>query len=92
VRNLHLFEASSTIILFTMFGKMLESKAKSKALFQISNLAKLQIPTTNLFIPSDNNINFSGKIINNIPKKSVNIDDIIIIKDSEKIPIDGKII
>lgn len=77
------FETSALLITFVILGKWLEARTKGKAGQAIQKLLGLQAKT--------------AKIIRNkkeieIPIKEVQVNDIIIVRPGEKIPVDGQVI
>ena len=77
------FDTAAIIITFIILGKWLEAKAKGKASEAIKKLIGLQPKTARVIR--------NGKQIQ-IPIESVLVNDIILIKPGEKIPVDGIII
>ncbi len=74
------FESATVIITFILLGKFLEERAKKRASSAIRKLMNLQ---PKLLRVLRNNIEI------NIPIKEVVVEDIVIIKPGEKIPVDG---
>ncbi|MEM4397548.1 MAG: heavy metal translocating P-type ATPase [Candidatus Woesearchaeota archaeon] len=74
------FETSSLLVTFVILGKMLESMAKGKASDAIKKLMLLQ--------PKKAIVLRNGKEIE-IDVDQVNLNDIIIVKPGQKIPVDG---
>ncbi|WP_159472423.1 cation-translocating P-type ATPase [Dyadobacter sp. 3J3] len=77
------FEAASVIIFFILLGKLLEEKAKTNTSDALKKLIGLQ-PKTVKVIRSQKEIEISVK--------DVQLQDEIIIRSGEKIPVDGKVI
>lgn len=77
------FEASIFIIFFIMLGRLLEARAKSRANDAISKLFELQAKFATIIK--------NGKEIK-IPVNEVMVGDVIVVRPSEKIPVDGTII
>lgn len=77
------FEIGSFLIMFVSLGKFLEAKAKGKTSEAISKLMQLAPKTARIKI---------GNESKDIPIEEVKLDDIIIVRPGEKIPVDGKII
>lgn len=75
-------EAIMVMLLFQI-GEMLENRAVEKSKDSIKNLINLK--------PSKANILKNGEIIETAPEK-VNIDDIIVVKSGEKVPLDGIVV
>lgn len=74
------FEASAVIITLILFGKYLEARAKSETSSAISKLLDMQA--------RDARVIRDGKEVM-IPVEEVVVDDILMIKPGEKIPVDG---
>lgn len=86
-RGLHAhvyFEASVVIIFFILLGKLLEERAKSGTSEAIKKLIGLQPKTAGL-LQHDNTVI-------QIPIEQVKLNDTLIIKPGEKIPVDGIVI
>lgn len=77
------FDTASVIITFILLGKLLEAKAKGKTSEAIKKLMGLQAK-------------FATVVRNNkeikIPIEEVKVNDIVVIKPGEKIPVDGIVI
>lgn len=85
-RGLHAhvyFEAAAVVIAFISLGKLLEEKAKSNTSSAIKKLMGLQ-PKTVLLVGSDGNTT-------EIPIAQVQVNDLLLVKPGEKIPVDGKV-
>lgn len=78
------FETSAVLITLILFGKYLEARAKSQTTNALSELLNLQAKEARLI--DDNGIEKM------VPLNQVNVDDILLIKPGEKIPVDGQII
>jgi P-type Cu2+ transporter len=76
------FEAATVIIAFILVGKMLEERAKSKTSTAIKKLMGLQAKTVRV-IRDNTEIE--------IPIQDVSINELIVIRPGEKIPVDGKV-
>ena len=77
------FETSAVLITLILFGKYLEARAKSQTTNALSELLK-QAKEARLI--DDNGMEKM------VPLNQVNVDDILLIKPGEKIPVDGQII
>ena len=77
------FETAAMIITFILIGNYLESVMKSKTQTSIKKLKELQAKVVNVL--RDGNELF-------IPFKKVKLNDIVLIKTGDKIPVDGPII
>jgi P-type E1-E2 ATPase len=77
------FEASATIITFILLGKYLEIKAKAKTSSAIKELLGLQAKTA--WKKQDNSWV-------EVSLEKVLVDDILLVKPGEKVPVDGKVI
>ncbi|MBN8676545.1 MAG: copper-translocating P-type ATPase, partial [Chitinophagales bacterium] len=77
------YEAAAVVIAFISLGKVLEEKAKSNTSSAIKKLMGLQ-PKTVTLVLSDNETK-------EIPISQVHIDNILLVKPGEKIPVDGMV-
>jgi len=77
------FDSASVIITLILFGRWLESKAKSRSGAEIQKLIMLQ--------PQNATIKKDGQYIT-IPISELQLGSIVAVKPGEKIPADGKII
>jgi len=77
------FETSAMIITLIKLGKLLEVKAKGKTGSALKKLIGLQSKTAHLLLPDGDQ---------ETPVDSIKVDDKILIKPGEKIPLDGVII
>ncbi len=75
------FEAASVVIAFILLGKLLEEKAKASTSSAIKKLMGLQ--------PSTVTIVHHGGHTMEIPIEQVKVNDILLVKPGEKIPVDG---
>ncbi|MCL5673114.1 MAG: heavy metal translocating P-type ATPase [Deltaproteobacteria bacterium] len=78
------FDMAVLLILFIRFGKLLEKISKEKAASSLKSLFKLQANKANL-IDNDGNIK-------EIDVKNVKVNDTLLVKKGEKIPVDGEIL
>ncbi|GAB6282518.1 MAG: heavy metal translocating P-type ATPase [Ignavibacterium sp.] len=86
IQNIHehiYFDTSATIITLILLGRVLEARAKSSTSSAIKKLIGLQ--------PKMARVRKNGEF-KDIPIKEVQIDDVIIVRPGEKIPVDGVII
>jgi Cu2+-exporting ATPase len=84
-RGLHphvYFEAAAVVIVFIMLGKLLEEKAKSNTSSAIKKLMGLQ-PKTVMVITEHGE--------KEIPVADVRINDQLLVRSGEKIPVDGEV-
>ena len=82
-RSLHAhvyFEPASVIIFFVLLGKYLEEKAKNSSSLALKNLIGSQ-PKTALIMKNNEVVE--------VPIETVEVNDIILIKPGQKIPVDG---
>ncbi len=79
VHNLY-FESAAVVITLIMFGKYLEGLSKVKTKGAIRKLMELS--------PDEANLLDGTKV----PTKSLKIDDVVLVKPGEKIPLDGVVI
>lgn len=77
------YESAAIIITFILLGRFLEERSKSKASSAIKKLIGLQ-PKTLTVIRDGNELSIS--------LKDVQINDIVLVKPGEKIPVDGRVI
>lgn len=77
------FETSAVIITLIKFGKLLEARTKGKTGSAIKKLMGLQPKTATVIV--------DGRA-NEIPIAMVQVDDIILIRPGERIPVDGVIV
>jgi len=77
------YETGAMIITFILIGNYLESVMKSKTQTSVQKLKDLQAKVVNVI--RDGNEMF-------IPFKKVRVNDIVLVKTGDKIPVDGKII
>lgn len=85
-RGLHAhvyFEAAAVVIAFISLGKLLEEKAKSNTSSAIKKLIGLQ-PKTVLLVDAEGHTQ-------EIPISNVKVQDLLLVKPGEKIPVDGKV-
>ncbi|SIN75648.1 heavy metal translocating P-type ATPase [Chitinophaga niabensis] len=86
-RGLHphvYFEAAAVVIAFISLGKLLEEKAKSNTSSAIKKLIGLQ-PKTVLLVDASGDTK-------EIPISNVMVQDVLLVKPGEKIPVDGKVV
>lgn len=77
------FEASATIITFILLGKFLEIRAKAKTSSALKELIGLQATSAR--------VKKRGQWVE-VPLEQVAMDDVLLVKPGEKIPVDGVII
>ncbi|MBC8054793.1 MAG: copper-translocating P-type ATPase [Sphingobacteriaceae bacterium] len=77
------FEAASVVIAFILLGKLLEESAKSNTSEAIKKLMGLQPNSV---------IRINGDAEETVAIEAVRINDILLVKPGEKIPLDGKVI
>lgn len=82
IHNLY-FESAAMILTFVSVGKYFESRSKAKTTQAISKLVELA--------PDKTRVLRNGKEVT-IPTDDVNVSDIVIIKNGERISVDGEII
>jgi len=86
-RGLHAhvyFEAAAVVIAFISLGKLLEEKAKSNTSSAIKKLMGLQPQTVTVVHP--------GGHMQQMPVAQVKVQDVLLVKPGEKIPVDGVVI
>jgi Cu+-exporting ATPase len=74
------YETSGVLIMFILLGRWLESKARNKTSDAITNLMELQPATATVF---------RNNTETELPIDQLVLNDIIIIKPGDKIPVDG---
>lgn len=77
------FEISGTIITIVLLGKYLEDKAKAKTQESIKNLVGLSAKEANTIK--------DGEVVK-VAIEDVKIDDVLVVKQGEKIPVDGVVV
>jgi Cu+-exporting ATPase len=77
------FDTAATIITLILFGRVLETRAKSKTSVAIKKLLGLQ-PKTATVIRGDSEME--------IPVSEMNLEDRFVVRPGEKVPVDGVII
>jgi Cu2+-exporting ATPase len=77
------YEASAVIIMFILLGRLLEERAKSGTSSAIKKLIGLQPQTVT-------RLNAAGTP-EQIGLKEVQVDDVLLVKPGEKIPVDGQV-
>jgi len=77
------FDVAVVVITFIVLGKVLEAKAKGSASEAIKKLLKLQAKTAHHIMPDGS--------IHDIDINNVKVGDILLVKQGEKIPVDGVI-
>lgn len=85
-RGLHphvYFEAAAVIVAFILLGKLLEEKAKSNTSSAIRKLIGLQPKTVTVIREGDRE--------EIIPVAQVSVNDVLLVKPGDKIPVDGKV-
>jgi len=82
------YESAIMLPSFLLIGRYLEAKAKNKTSTAIKELIGLQPKNAILLILDENDNVLEEKTI---PISDINIDDILIVKPGDKIPVDGEI-
>ncbi len=77
------FEAAAVVISFILLGRLLEENAKSNTSEAIKKLMGLQPKTV---------IRISNSVEQIVPIEEVHVNDILLVKPGEKIPLDGKVL
>lgn len=77
------FEASAVVIAFILLGKLLEARAKNSTSSAIKKMMSLQPDTVT-------RIGNNGEEI--VPLEAVHINDLLVVKPGERIPVDGLIV
>lgn len=71
------------LIVFIRFGKFLEARAKGRASQALKKLLELQADKARLFIDGEERMVAASEVV---------VNDIVVIKPGEKIPVDGEIV
>ncbi|MDG0816344.1 heavy metal translocating P-type ATPase [Bdellovibrio svalbardensis] len=77
------FEASTAVITLILLGKLMESRAKGKTSEAVESLIKLQ--PKKAFVERDNQII-------EVQIEDLQLGDVVIVKNGEVIPVDGKVV
>jgi Cu+-exporting ATPase len=77
------FESAAMIITFILFGNYLEAKLKNKTHYAVKALTDLQ---------SKNAVVIRNGDQMEIPVRKVKLNDIVLVKPGERIPVDGKVV
>lgn len=85
------FDVAAIVTTFVMLGKYLEAKAKGSASEAIKKLLKLQAKTAHVLHDYGSTSSPQGHEME-MPIEEVKVNDIILVKPGEKIPVDGIII
>ncbi|HLP16314.1 MAG TPA: cation transporter, partial [Bacteroidota bacterium] len=83
VHNVY-FDTASTIIALIVLGRMLEARAKLRTADAMKSLLKLQPRTARIKTPEGSE--------RDVDAASLAVDDVIIVRPGEKIPVDGVVI
>lgn len=86
-RGLHAhvyFEAAAVVVAFILLGKLLEERAKASTSSAIKKLMGLQPKTVTIVHEGDHMME--------IPIEQVKVDDLLLVKPGEKIPVDGTVV
>jgi Cu+-exporting ATPase len=82
------YETAGLLIAFILFGKTLETIAKSRAGRAIEALMELQPPTARLVRGAD----YDPATEIDVPVEEVEVGDLIRVRPGEKIPVDGSVV
>jgi len=74
------FETSAVIITLILLGRMLESKARGRTSGAIRKLAAMQVKTALVFKDGEEHV---------IPVEDVVVDDLLLVRPGERVPVDG---
>ena len=77
------FDTAATIITLILLGRMLEARAKARASDAITALVGLQPKRVTVF---------RNNVESTVPVEEVVIDDVVVVRPGEKIPVDGVIL
>lgn len=78
------YEAAGVIIVFILFGRLLEEKAKGKTSSAIKKLMGLQPKTVRIVLDDQSEMD--------IPVSAVRPDQVVSVRPGEKVPVDGMIL
>jgi P-type Cu2+ transporter len=73
----------STLATFILFGHWMEMRAQRSASGALKELVKLIPPTANLI---------KGENVSEVPTSELKVDDIVLVRPGEKVPIDGIVV
>jgi len=85
-RGLHAhvyFEAAAVIVVFIMLGRLLEERAKAGTSSALKKLMGLQVKTVRVI---------RNNVESELPAGQVQVNDEIVVRPGEKIPVDGEVI
>ena len=71
------------VVALYILGKILEEKALNKSRKEISNILSIKASKTNLEV---------GNVVKEVELEEIKINDILVVKKGEKVPVDGVII
>jgi Cu+-exporting ATPase len=77
------FETSAMLIAFISLGKYLETRARGKASEALQQLLRLQTDKARLV---------TGTIEKEVPASILRVDDVVIVRPGETVPVDGEVI
>lgn len=77
------FEASAVVIAFILLGKMMEERAKSNTSAAIKKLIGLQPDAVSRLIGEEEEV---------VSIKSVMVNDLLLVRPGEKVPVDGEVV
>lgn len=77
------FEASTSVITLILLGKLMESRAKGKTSEAVESLLRLQ--------PKQAHVERQGQVVL-VDVKDLRIDDIVVVKNGDAIPVDGIVV
>ncbi|MFA8438557.1 heavy metal translocating P-type ATPase [Pueribacillus sp. YX66] len=77
------FEASVVIITLIILGKLLEARAKGRTSEALKKLIGMQAKVAHVL---------KDGVMHDVPIEDVQVDDVIVVKAGEKIPVDGQVI
>lgn len=86
-RGLHAhvyFETAAVVVSFILLGKLLEERAKASTSSAIKKLIGLQPKTVTIIHPGGHRVE--------VPAEQVKVNDTLLVKPGEKIPVDGKVL
>lgn len=86
------FEAAAMVVAFVSFGKWLEARAKSKTSAALKELIGLQPSEVHKLAAFASSIEEAKGNVEDIPLDKVEVNDILLVKPGEKIPVDGVVL
>ena len=86
------FEASAMVVAFVSFGKWLEARAKSRTSAALKELIGLQPSEVHRLSSFAGSVEEAQEQVQDVPLEQVEVNDILLVKPGEKIPVDGVVL